>query len=345
MKTKVSPAIVGAFVIGAFALLTLGLLSFGGISFFNKPERFIIYFGESVHGLDLGSVVKLRGVRVGRVTSMSLRHRTDAEGANGQAADRFVVAVVCELTRDAVADAKGEIIDISRRDKLEELVKRGLRARLEVAGLATGLLFVQLDFPDKIEAEDKELKRTSGRSDTYVVVPSVESTMASFQTGLTRLLGKMNDMDLAGLSRNINGLVVTLRERAEGVDLKGLAEQWKKTGAQFEALARDPEIKKTFDNLNGAINDVRATIAKIDQQVDPTSKDFADTLAEARKTMQAFSATAEAAQKFIHTHGGLGEEFAGTLAHLNEAAEAIKRLADFLERNPKALLTGRKPPE
>lgn len=345
MKTKVSPAIVGAFVIGAFALLTLGLLSFGGIHFFDKPERFVVYFGESVHGLDLGSVVKLRGVRVGRVTSMSLRHRTDAEGSNGQTADRFDVAVVCELTRDAVADAHGEIIDISKRDKLEELVKRGLRARLEVSGLATGLLFVQLDFPDEIEAADTKVRRTTGKHDTYVVVPSVESTMAGFQNGLTRLLGKMNDVDLPGLSKNISNLTITLRERAEGVDVKGLTEQWKKTGAQFEALAKDPEIRRTFDNLNGAIKDVRDMVAKIDKQVDPTTKEFADTLAEARKTMQTFSATAEAAQKFINTHGGLGEELAGTMLHLNEAADAVKRLADFLERNPKALLTGRKPPE
>ena len=53
MKTKISPAIVGAFVIGAFALGTLALLSFGGFHFFDKPERFVVYFDESVHGLDL----------------------------------------------------------------------------------------------------------------------------------------------------------------------------------------------------------------------------------------------------------------------------------------------------
>ncbi|MEN9813381.1 MAG: hypothetical protein RL479_2067, partial [Verrucomicrobiota bacterium] len=37
MKTKVSPAVVGAFVIGGLALLFLSLVSFGGISFLSKP--------------------------------------------------------------------------------------------------------------------------------------------------------------------------------------------------------------------------------------------------------------------------------------------------------------------
>ena len=64
MKTKVGPAIVGAFVIGAFVLGTIALLAFGGVSFFSKPERFVVFFDETIHGLDLGSPVKLRGVRV-----------------------------------------------------------------------------------------------------------------------------------------------------------------------------------------------------------------------------------------------------------------------------------------
>jgi len=41
----------------------------------------------------------------------------------------------------------------------------------------------------------------------------------------------------------------------------------------------------------------------------------------------------------------VGEELAGTLQHLNDAADAVKRLADFLERNPNALIAGRKRPQ
>ena len=58
MKTKVSPTIVGAFVIGAMVLGVVALFSFGGINFFEKPQRFVVYFNESVHGLDQGSQVK-----------------------------------------------------------------------------------------------------------------------------------------------------------------------------------------------------------------------------------------------------------------------------------------------
>ena len=333
MKTKVSPAIVGAFVMGAFALGLVALLSFGGINFFGKPQRFIVYFSESTHGLDLGSPVKLRGVRVGRVVAVNIRY--------DDALNHSVVAVVCEFSKDVVTDSKGAVIDVADPAELETLVKRGLRARLEMQSFATGLLYVGLDFVDPKE-NPPDPRVTDSK---YPVVPYVPSTISEFQAGLTELLSNLKRVDLAALAKDLSSLASTARKQIDGVDLKGLAEQWKKTGVQVEALASNPEINKTFDNLNRAVVEVRATLAKFDAQIEPASKEFGATLAEAKKTMQAFGTTATAAQSFISTHSGLGEEIAGTLGQLNEAADAIKRLAEFLERNPNALITGRQRPQ
>lgn len=335
MKTKVSPAVVGAFVIGAFTLGVLAVLSFGGFSFFEKPERFVTFFDESIHGLDLGSAVKLRGVRVGRVVSLNIRY--DVNNAKNQS----VVAVVCELNKDMVTDAHGVVIDVSSRGEMQKLVQRGLRAKLEVAGLATGLLFVQLDFKEPGDTTEE----TTGAHDRYVVVPSVRSAISEFQTGLSKVLANLQRLDLSTLSRDISSLATTARKELEGVDLRGLAAQWKKTGAEFEAFASNPQFKKTFDNLNAAVTDLRGTIAKLDGQIEPVSKEFVTTLAEAKKTIEAFRTTAAAAQNFITNNGGVVDDVSGTLAHLNEAADSVKRLADFLERNPNALITGRKRPE
>lgn len=333
MKTKVSPAVVGAFVIGAFALGTLALLAFGGFSFWEKPQRFVVYFNESIHGLDQGSAVKLRGVRVGRVVNLKVRY--DATQ------NRSFVAVVCELNRDVVTDPNGALLDVGTRAALEQLVQRGLRAQLGVAGLATGLLFVELDFknPNEFPADAPR-----DGSESYVVVPQVPSLISEYQKSLGEILGNVKDLDLAGLAKDISTLAQTAKKQVEGVDIKGLTEQWKRTGAQFEALATNPDFKKTFDNLNAAVTDLRAAIAKLDAQIDPAGRELTATLAEARKTVQTFNETALAAKGFIGAHAGLGDELGETLGQLNEAADAVKRLAEFLERNPNALITGRKRP-
>jgi paraquat-inducible protein B len=333
MKTKVSPAIVGAFVIGAFALGIIALLSFGGISFFDKPDRFVVYFDESIHGLNLGSDVKLRGVRVGRVASMNIRY----DEKNNHSA----VAVVCELSKDMMTDTNGVPINIGSRDELEVLIQRGLRAQLGVGGLATGLLFVQLDFFNAQEYPAN--KRPTDAK--YIVVPAVPSAIAEFQASASEILASLKRVDFAGLSKALTALIGDARKQLEGLDLKGAVEQVKKTGAQIETLAGSTEIKKTFEGLSLAVTELRATIAKIDKQVEPTGAQLQETIAETKKAIQAFNATADEAKKFITTHGGLGEDLVDTLEHLNDAADSVKRLADFLERNPNALLTGKKKPQ
>jgi paraquat-inducible protein B len=272
-------------------------------------------------------------VRVGRVTGMNIRY--------DEKNNHSVVAVVCELNKDVVTNVAGTPVDIGSRDELEILIQRGLRAQLGVGGLATGLLFVQLDF-----FNGKEDPLTNRPSDPkYLVVPAVPSTIAEFQASATEILASLKRVDFDGLSKNLNGLLADARRQLDGVDLKGAVEQWKNTGAQVQTLVSDPEVKKLLENVSAAVTELRATLAKVDTQVEPTGKELQLAIGEARQAMQAFNATADEAKQFIASHAGLGEDLVDSLEHLNDAADAVRRLADFLERNPNALLTGKKRPQ
>lgn len=332
MKTKVSPAVVGAFVIGAFALGVVALLTFGGINFFDKPQRFMVYFDESISGLDAGAPVKLRGVRVGRVVALNIRY--------DETKNQSVVAVVCEFNRDVVTDNRGAVIDVAERAELQMLVDRGLRAQLGIQGLATGLLFVQLDFFDPREYPAPEAPKDS----RYSVVPSAPSITSEIQASVSDILASLKNVDFAELSRGLNGLIADARRQLDGLDLKRALDQWTRTGAQIEALVSNPEISRTLENVSAAVAELRGTLAKIDQQVEPTAVGLRDTLAAAQKTIKTINTTTSAAGQFLANNSGVGEELVETMRSLNETADAVKRLAEFLERNPNALLTGRKPP-
>jgi mce related protein. len=330
MKSKTGPAIVGAFVIGAFVLGLVALLAFGGVSFFSKPQRFVVYFDESIHGLDLGSPVKLRGVRIGRVVELNVRYEAETNNS--------VVGVVCELNRNMITDAQGGQLDVSDREELQALVDRGMRAQLGILGLATGLLFVELDFEDP-----KAYPATPVPFETrHVVVPAMPSAIQEIQTNVSGLLNQLRRIDYVGISREFKGLLVDTRAQLNGLDVKGTLAQWQRTGAQFEALAASPEIKETFANLNGAIAELRGVLRKIDAEVGPTSQELAATLTQARVALESFNTTATTATRFIAAQGGLGEEAVRTMEQLRATAEAVQRLADFLERNPQALITGKK---
>jgi paraquat-inducible protein B len=251
-----------------------------------------------------------------------------------------VVVVVCEFSKNMVTDIKGNRIDVSERGELQNLVDRGLRAQLGVLGLATGLLFVELDFLDPKEYPvDNRITEIK-----YTVIPAVPSAISEFQASASEILANLQKVDFAGISVELKALLVTTRKQVDGLDLKGVVAQWKTTGAAVEAAATAPEIKQAFVNLNAAVTDLRTLLAKLDTQVMPAGKELTATLAQAKVTLESFNAAANDARRFIAAQGGLGDDVNRTLVQLGEAADAVQRLADFIERNPNALLTGKKRP-
>lgn len=293
----------------------------------------MVYFNESTHGLDLGSPVKLRGVRVGRVVSLNVRY-------NPNASNQSVVAVGCELSRNVITTEKGDLFEVSDRVELQKLVDRGLSANLQILGIATGLLFVELDFRDPVAFPPPK----ASPDDKYVVVPSQPSAISELQASISDILSNLRRIDFAALANEVHGLLQDTRKQVNGLDLAALNDQWIRTGKSFEELASSPEIKQTITNLNTAVVQLNKTLQNLDTEVKPTSAELAKTMAEAQKSLKAFSEAASEAKLFIAAQSGLGENANRTLSQLAEAAAQVQRLADFLERNPNALLTGRKPP-
>jgi len=87
------------------------------------------------------------------------------------------------------------------------------------------------------------------------------------------------------------------------------------------------------------------TNALSDAEIEPSSQALTATLKEARAAMQTFDAAASATQKFFAGNAALGDEVTVALQQLGDAAASVSRLAEFLERNPNALIVGRKRPE
>jgi len=333
VKTKISPTVVGLFVLGALVLALISLYAFGNVHLFHKPQRFMVYFNESTHGLDIGSPVKLRGVRVGRVVSMTVRY-------NPNSVNQSVVAVGCELSRNIITSDNGSVLEVSDRQELQKLVNQGLSANLQILGIATGLLFVELDFRDPVAFPPPK----PSPENEYIVVPSQPSAISELQASISEIVSNLRRIDFAALAGEIHGLLQDTRKQVNGLDLAALNDQWIKTGRSFEELATSPEIKQTITNLNSAVVQLNKTLQNLDTKVNPTSAELAKTLVEAQKSLKAFSEAAAEAKQFIAAQSGLGENANRTLAELADAAAQVQRLADFLERNPNALLTGRKPP-
>jgi paraquat-inducible protein B len=85
-------------------------------------------------------------------------------------------------------------------------------------------------------------------------------------------------------------------------------------------------------------------LAGVDAQIQPAGVKLNETLLQAQDTLKSFNEAAESARRFISAQGGLSEETVRTMNQLADAAASVQRLAEFLERNPNSLITGKKAP-
>ena len=128
--------LIGAFIVASCLFLLL-LLGYSLKSMFkNYDIPVVMYFDESVQGLDVGAPVLFKGVKVGEVTSVKIKSNLDTM--------QFMIPVYAKIynNEELSEDAKDE------RKNLDILIKDGLRARLAVSSMITGQLLIELDlFP------------------------------------------------------------------------------------------------------------------------------------------------------------------------------------------------------
>lgn len=332
MKTKISPATVGLFVLGALLLFVVLFLSFGGSNIFKKPSRFMVYFDESVSGLDPGAPIKFYGVRVGRVAAVSARYDAQTRKA--------MVRTVCEINRSVVTDAEGKEIDLTNATELQNFIDRGLRAKLNFTGI-TGLLFVELSIEDPREYP----ANPRFMSEPLPVVPAIPSPISEVQQSLVEIVANIKQVDFAGLSKQVRTLLDTTNQKMAALDVKGLGEKVGGAADAVTTFVNSPEARQTFINVNAALNELRVVLARIDGNVGPVSEEVKKTLAEAQTALKTLQSTAASTQQFVQAQSSVGDEVTTALRQLADAAAALERLSDTLSRNPSSILVGKKKPE
>src|SRR5215510_2844042 len=126
MSKKANPTVVGAFILIGLVLGVAGLIVFSSSNLFSKKERFIMYFENSMKGMNVGAPVQYRGVTVGSVVEIFIAHH--------QATNDFAMPLVVEIDETLLLEKTDRRI-VSLRETLKDRVARGLRARMDAASL------------------------------------------------------------------------------------------------------------------------------------------------------------------------------------------------------------------
>src|SRR5262245_8202459 len=281
MARKANPKLIGGFVIGAIALAIVGVIAFGGTQFLAPKDRAVLFFsGSSLSGLDVGSPVTFRGIKVGSVSGLVIKYDVDSQ--------TLQIPVYIEIQVNKIQISGQHDIK-----NLQALVKRGLRAQLVVQSLVTGQASIEFDFhPDTPIT-------LVGAEPGMIELPTIPSDIAMLKANVTSVLQKIAALPLDQIAseslatvKSADELMANLNAQVQPLsdDLKSTLDQatltLKEARSRLELREGEP-----MQNLNKALIDARQLINDVDKDVAPLVKATLATLEQARRTLQAAQAT------------------------------------------------------
>jgi len=304
MSKMANKSVIGAFVIGAIALAVIAVIIFGSGKFFKRQLEFITFFQGSIKGLNIGSPVIFRGVRIGEVKNIHIQARPSDL--------TFQIPILMEIDPSVIESVDpGAKIGAKPYEQIQALIDKGLRAQLQSQSFVTGQLAVALDFyPDKppvFVARDKK----------YHEIPSVPTPIEELQKTIQDLnlkeFAEKVKSTLDGIEKAINSPEIpkTLKSVSVAADeVKVLMKNTNDTVMGIQTLVKnlDRQVAPLTTNANETIKDVQKLVQSLDRQMTTLLPSIEGTMKDAQKLVQhvdtridPMAANAEEAMKGINT--------------------------------------------
>ena len=320
MTRPVNTIAIGGFVVGA-ALIFFGLVFYLSGNVLGKDSYpAVMVFDGSVKGLKVGAPVAFKGVQIGEVTRISLVLDTDS----------YAVMMPVEVR---INDRRIRKIGSNQdEDSFQHLLKRGMRAQLQLQSLLTGLLYIQLDFHPESKAifadYETELEQ----------VPTIPTDMERFSRNLEDLdFGKLLD----GIQATIHGMDLIIND-PETRALTGNLNETLDALAQLSTRLKT-EIDEVSPGFNRLISNTDQTMQQINRDLPALTKSAQTSLDELSAALAAAQTTLGNVDYTLSDDSAVLYDVRKAANELGAAGRALQSLAETLETQPESLLKGKSP--
>lgn len=322
MSKKANPVLIGSFVVAGLGLIVGGVILSSSIRFFSTPKQFILYFDESLNGLSVGAPVKIRGVTVGSVSDIRIRHN--------QRPDDNAMPVVIEIDEAALVERTDRTLDLAQQAVLDRAVAQGLRGMLKAESLVTGILYVDL-----------AVIPGAPRPTFHQVVPSI-TEIPTARTDIQRLMDNLGQLDVKSLMDRLN-LVLEKLDRGLGeLQVKEISAGVTNLLVSLNRVADAPALTNSLVKLERTLDDFSRLARALEHRVDPLAERVDGLSKEAESVLNEFRHGVQDVRDLLAPNGRIRVSLTEAMDELARAARALGNLANFLERNPNALISGRK---
>jgi len=272
---------------------------------FAQKVLFVAFFDGSIRGLEVNAPVELKGIKVGRVADIRLEF--DATDTS------FHIPVLIELEPERIVSRHPSATATDPHAVVKTLVERGLRAQLKTGSLLTGQLFVDLTMEP-----DSALHLLDYESD-YPQLPTVAGNMAQMTASVKSILNKIEGIDLQAMSKHVVAILEGTNSLVHAPELRQSIAQVHDTLALFHTMLQhlDPKMNDLTTNIDQTIIAGRAAVAQSEQTLK-----LINTMLDPKAPMQ--------------------YRVQQMMLEVGDMARSVRVLVDLLERNPNAIIFGKK---
>ena len=344
---------IGLFVVGAIALVVVAIGVLGSGKLFKVSIPYVMVFEGSVKGLNVGAPVVFRGVKIGSVISIRMRADYAAKAFKVLVYTDFDPSQIEIVNADKAALTKPNLE--ARYANMRDLMARGLRAQLEMQSIVTGQLIIALDFyPDKPAVY-------AGIDKTIQEIPTIPTPLQELTKKLESLpiedIFKKLDLALDGIAKlvqapelkesivNLNIALKDVQTLVRNVDaqVKPLSAEVSETLRDTRKLIKnaDAQVASLGTSLNETLGDGRKLIRNVDGSVESVKVNLDGTLSTATSALKQAQKLFQDLDSSAAPDARLMYQLTETLVEVQKAARSISTLADYFERHPEALLSGK----
>jgi phospholipid/cholesterol/gamma-HCH transport system substrate-binding protein len=304
MVRHVSSRALGLFVTVGVILGVVAIIWVGASKYFEKGERYVTYFNESVQGLQQDSAVKYRGVDVGRVEGIRV------------APDNRLIEVIMKIR------LKGE-------------VEKNNVAYLRVVGI-TGIVFIELDRRDP---EEPDLSPRIDFASEYPIIPSKPSQLRQIFSGIDEIVEKIKQVDLEGLSKSITHSAKAAEDLLAGPRTQKVLANLESISVNLDQTIARVEKITAEGNLEGIVGETRAALVEARSLIAVTRDELktlrlADTAEKTNRIVDTLSRTSRTTARDLQVMSD----------NMKRSTETLERLVERLESNPSDLIFSKPPP-
>nr|WP_318382130.1 intermembrane transport protein PqiB [uncultured Enterobacter sp.] len=232
-------------------------------SLYTDHIDYLMFFKDSIRGLQAGAPVEFRGIRLGTVSKVPVTVPGLRQGLNHD----YRIPILIRIEPERLSrQLGGEIPDVQAH--MKSLIDQGLRATLKTGNLVTGALYIDMDF-------DPKAKPVTGIREFggYQIIPTTSGGLAQIQQRLMDTLDKINNLPLNPMiEQATNSLTETQRTMRR---LQTTLDNLNTITASQSAQQLPADMQKTLRELNrsmqgfqpgsAAYNKMVADMQRLDQ--------------------------------------------------------------------------------